>query len=337
MLISIIIDNYKCEAFVGQTIESALAQTHPDVQVVVVDDGSPDGSMDVIRRYADRVEVIAKTNGGQGSAYNAGYARARGQLIIFLDGDDWLYPDAAAEMAALWRPGVSKIQFRLDMVDKQGARLGRLMPRYLHDTNARQLMCGFGTYGSPPGSGCAFHADFLRHVMPLKEEEWRIAADSVTVLLAPAYGEVVSAKRPLGAYRLHRPLNDGALIFNNSHTSFLDEYQRIEACKRLVSGGLRRIGMAHDEPLLLAPWEARTLALCLRFGGAEVAQQLRSSKASLIGLALRSLMRWPASSLPHRLVLAGWVLAVQCLPLPIARRIAQIHRRSAGAPEGSAP
>ena len=120
MRVSIVIDNYNYEAYVARAVDSALAQTHSDVEVVVVDDGSRDGSMGVIRGYADRVTVIDKPNGGQGSAYNAGYARTTGDMVVFLDADDWLYPQAAAEIAALWRPGVSKVQFRLDMVDKAG-------------------------------------------------------------------------------------------------------------------------------------------------------------------------------------------------------------------------
>ena len=278
--------------------------------------------------------MIEKPNGGQGSAYNAGFARARGQLMIFLDSDDWLYPNAAAEVAALWRPGVSKVQFRLDMVDKAGALLGRQMPRHMHDENARQLICEFGTYGSPPGSGNAFHVDFLRQVLPMEEDAWRIAADSVPVLLAPAYGEVVSAPKALGAYRMHRPANDGSLVFNNSYTGLVAEYDRIHACKRLVESGLRRAGLPHQEPLSLAPWEARTMALCLRFGGPEVGKRLRDSTSSHIRFALRSLWRWPALTLAHRLLLAFWVLGVQLLPLPMARRVAQLHRQSAGTPTG---
>ncbi len=334
MRISIVIDNYNYEHFVAQAIDSALAQTHADVEVIVVDDGSKDGSIDAIRRYADRVLVVEQPNGGQGSAYNAGFARATGALVVFLDADDWLYPTAAAEVAAAWHAGVSKVQFRLDMVDKVGAPLGRQLPRDLHDDNARALMCEFGAYGSPPGSGNVFDADFLREVLPLDAAAWRIAADSVPILLAPAYGQVVSIAHALGAYRLHRPLNDGALVFNNSPSGLVAEYRRITDGKRMVEAGLRRAGIAHRVPLAWAPWEARTLALCMRFGGVEMAAQSAGSAASQCRFALASLWRWPAASLRRRVLLSVWVLAVCWLPLPMARRVAQLHRQSAGAVTG---
>ena len=334
MRISIVIDNYNYANYVAQAIESALAQTHADVEVVVVDDGSTDASMEVIRRYADRVQVVQQPNGGQGAAYNAGFARATGEVMIFLDADDWLYPNAASEVAAAWRAGVSKVQFRLDMVDKGGASLGRQLPRDLHDDNARELMCEFGAYGSPPGSGNAFHVDFLLKVLPMDAAAWRIAADSVPILLAPAYGAVVSVAHALGAYRLHRPMSDGALVFNNSPSGLAAEYQRIIDGKRMVEAGLRRAGMAHREPLAWAPWEARTLALCMRFGGPEMAAQWDGSAASPLRFMVASLWRWPATSLRRRVLLSAWVVAVCWLPLPMARRVAQLHRQSAGVVSG---
>ncbi len=246
MRISVVIDNYNYQDYVARAIDSALAQTHPDMEVIVVDDGSRDGSVDVIRRYADRVLLIDKPNGGQGSAYNAGFARTTGDLVVFLDADDWLYPQAAAEIVALWRPGVSKVQFRLDMVDKAGTALGRQVPRDMHDQQALALLCAFGTYGSPPGSGNAFHTSYLRQVLPMDEAAWRIGADSVPILLAPMYGAVVSASQTLGAYRLHQPLDNGALFFGNSSSGLADEHDRVNACKRMVEAGLRRKGLPHD-------------------------------------------------------------------------------------------
>jgi hypothetical protein len=334
MRVSIVIDNYNYEAYVARAIDSALEQTHPDVEVIVVDDGSRDASMEVIRRYSDRVRVIDKPNGGQGSAYNAGYARATGDVVIFLDADDWLYPQAAAQIVAVWRQGVSKVQYRLDMVDKAGKLLGRQVPREMHDKNALELLSAFGTYGSPPGSGNAFHTSYLRQVMPMDEKAWRIGADSVPILLAPAYGEVVSVMAPLGAYRLHRPMNNGALFFGNSSSGLADEHDRINACKRMVEAELLRKGLPHDEPLALAPWEARTLAICMRFGGPEMAGRLAGSFTSQIRFALGSLWRWPSITPTRRTLLLGWILAVQWLPRPLARRVAGLHRRLVGAPTG---
>lgn len=332
MRVSIVIDNYNYEAYVAQAIESALAQDWPDLEVIVVDDGSPDASAEVIQRYAGRVQVMVQPNQGQGSAYNAGFARATGVLVFFLDADDWLYPQAVREVAARWRPGVAKVQFRLDMVDRDGLAIGRQVPRGMHDRDAAAVLRAFGTYGSPPGSGNAYAAAYLRRVLPMDARAWRIGADSVPVLLAPLHGEVVSVPQALGAYRLHKPLDDGALFFGNSSASLLAEHERMLACKRLVVDELKRLGQPPAAPLELAPWEARTLALCLRFGGAPMAARLqaeRSLGAHLRG-ALAALWHWPAFTLVQRVAVMLWMVAVLCLPLPLAHRVAQWHKRSVG-------
>ena len=69
---SIVITNYNYERYLAEAIESALAQRWADIEVVVVDDGSSDGSRGVIERFGDRVIAVFKENGGQGSAFNAG-------------------------------------------------------------------------------------------------------------------------------------------------------------------------------------------------------------------------------------------------------------------------
>lgn len=335
--LSIVIDNYNYAQFVARAIDSALEQTVIDlIEVIVVDDGSTDSSMAVIAPYADRVRIIDKPNGGQASAYNAGFAAARGALVLFLDADDWLYPDAAAEVIAAWTPGTSKIQFLLDMVDGAGDPLHRQVPRELHDTEAPQLMRDCGTYGSPPGSGNAYDRDYLRQVMPLDEPMWRTGADSVPILLAPAYGQVQSLPQALGTYRIHRLLDDDTLVFNNDSGSLLTECQRISAGKRAVAEGLDRLGVSHSSPLGLAPWEARTMVMCARFGGPQARETMRPSPRVVVWRALCSVCRWPLITLQRKAQLVVWMLGVTALPLAMAHRLARMHRRSAGQPHHSA-
>src|SRR5438093_12916614 len=94
---SIIITSYNYGRFLKETIDSALAQSIDDVDVVVVDDGSKDNSREVICSYGGRIVPILKENGGQASAFNAGFSAARGDVICFLDSDDLLLPDALAK------------------------------------------------------------------------------------------------------------------------------------------------------------------------------------------------------------------------------------------------
>lgn len=332
--LSIVIDNYNYAQFVARAIDSALEQTVSDlIEVIVVDDGSTDRSMAVIDTYASQVQVIAKPNGGQASAYNAGFAAARGALVLFLDADDWLYPDAAAEIIAAWTPGTSKVQFLLDMVDGSGDPLHRQVPRELHDTEATRLMRDCGAYGSPPGSGNAYDRDYLRQVMPLDAPAWRTGADSVPILLAPAHGQIRSLRRALGAYRIHRSLDDDALVFNNYSGSLLSEYQRISAGKRAVAEGLDRMGVPRAEPLGLAPWEARTMVMCARFGGPQARAAMQPSPGSVVWRALCSVCRWPLIPVQRKAQMLLWMLGVTALPLSMAHRLARMHRRAAGLPD----
>src|SRR5687768_5094018 len=95
-LVSIIIDNFNYGRFLAEAIDSALAQTHGETEVIVVDDGSTDDSRAIIARYGERVRSVLKENGGQASALNAGYRISRGEVVLFLDSDDVLFPGALA-------------------------------------------------------------------------------------------------------------------------------------------------------------------------------------------------------------------------------------------------
>lgn len=94
--ISIIIPVYNVESFLKRCVDSALKQSLEDLEIILVDDGSPDNSPTICDQYADedhRVRVIHKENGGLASARNAGLKIAKGKYIFFLDSDDWLEPD----------------------------------------------------------------------------------------------------------------------------------------------------------------------------------------------------------------------------------------------------
>ncbi|MGC4083750.1 MAG: glycosyltransferase family A protein [Vicinamibacterales bacterium] len=106
-LVSIVVLNYNYGRYLTEAVESALSQTYPAIEVVVVDDGSTDESAEVLARYEGRVTICRKRNGGMVSAMNRGFAESRGDVIVFLDADDFLLPDAVAvHVAALADPGV---------------------------------------------------------------------------------------------------------------------------------------------------------------------------------------------------------------------------------------
>src|SRR5207245_1774556 len=117
--------------FLKDAIESALGQTYPDTEVIVVDDGSIDNSREVIAAYEDRLVAILKENGGQASAFNAGFQASRGEVILFLDSDDLLLPSAVERAVRLFHDAeVVKVHWPLWGVDERGKRTGERFPPY---------------------------------------------------------------------------------------------------------------------------------------------------------------------------------------------------------------
>lgn len=98
--LSVIFAVFNGERYLGEAVESVLAQSHAPHEVIVVDDGSTDGSADVATGFGAPVSVVRQPNRGQPAALNVGLARASGSLIAFLDADDIWEPEKAARQAA---------------------------------------------------------------------------------------------------------------------------------------------------------------------------------------------------------------------------------------------
>jgi glycosyltransferase involved in cell wall biosynthesis len=101
-VVSVVIPLYNAAAYVEEAIESVLAQTHPEIELIVVDDGSTDGGGDVARRCAPDARVLTIENSGEGAARNTGAAEATGEYLSFLDSDDhWVPAKTEKQLAAL--------------------------------------------------------------------------------------------------------------------------------------------------------------------------------------------------------------------------------------------
>lgn len=98
---SVLIDTYNHGRFIEQAVVSAVEQDFPaaDFEILVVDDGSTDDTPEVVKKFAPRVKLLQKKNGGQASAFNAGFAEAQGEIIALLDGDDWWLQGKLAAVA----------------------------------------------------------------------------------------------------------------------------------------------------------------------------------------------------------------------------------------------
>jgi hypothetical protein len=215
VLVSIVIDNFDYGRFIGDAIDSALAQTHPEVEVVVVDDGSTDDSRAVVARYGDRVRAVLKDNGGQASAVNAGFAASRGDLVAFLDADDTLDPGTLAAAATEYeRAPFAKLHWHLREVEADGGDRGRLDPPAPLDEGdllERLLDQGPGAYVTPPMSGNVYARAALERLMPVPETI-RMCADGFLYEVAPLYGRVARLPAPGGTLRKHPSWFGGVLL-----------------------------------------------------------------------------------------------------------------------------
>ncbi len=169
MLVSIIINNYNYARYLATAIDSALAQTWHPLEVIVVDDGSTDDSWAVIERYGERVHAIRQANGGQGAAYNAGFAASRGEWVIFLDSDDVLDVGARGAYACerLGRGGQGARAIYAASTPMASRSAGQC------PTSRTTATCGrspnaFSQYGAPPSSGNLYRRRTIAPYFPMR-------------------------------------------------------------------------------------------------------------------------------------------------------------------------
>jgi glycosyltransferase involved in cell wall biosynthesis len=101
-LVSVVIPTYNRPQYVTQAIDSVLNQTYPNIEVLVINDGSTDNTLDVLASYKDRIRIVTKQNAGLSAARNTGIRESRGELIAFLDDDDRWLPHKLTVQAPLF-------------------------------------------------------------------------------------------------------------------------------------------------------------------------------------------------------------------------------------------
>ena len=319
-LVSIVIDNFDYARFLPMAIDSALAQTYEQVEVVVVDDGSTDGSWEVITGYGSRVVGVRKDNGGQASALNAGFAASTGDVVIFLDSDDVLYPTAAADVVAALGPRTAKVHGVLDEVDASGQPLGRTNPSEaatLAEGDVLPSLLRQGRYVCPVMSGNAYPRWVLQRIMPMPEASFASTADGYLVALAALHGPVAVTTRPLGLYRRHGGNAWGAKPSGASlskHTR--REMARYDELRKAAAA----LGLDVPTRLDLHDYSGlRTRLASLRLAGAS--HPVPDDTAGLLVRAgIRSLWRWAGVSLRRRVLFTVWFVVVGFGPLPLAQR-----------------
>jgi glycosyltransferase involved in cell wall biosynthesis len=227
-LVSVIITNYNYADYLKQAIDSTLAQTYSNLEVIVVDDGSKDDSQKVITRYGDRVIPVFKANGGQASGFNAGFAASRGALICFLDADDLWMPSKveALVQASLSKPEAVLLYHKMQWIDNKEVPYGKPWPFTLWQGQiADRVVSSGGWWRHPPTSGLCCKRSFLEQIMPIPREEYRQGGDAYIASLAPLLGEIVGIDEVLALYRIHGA-NDHLSWDSNIQCSFFENHVR---------------------------------------------------------------------------------------------------------------
>jgi len=205
--IAVIISCYNYETYVGKAIESVLSQHCDECELLVVDDGSKDGSWAVIRQSGARAFRIE--NRGQPGACLYGVQATSAPFILFLDADDELRPGSLKAVLAALDDKVAKLQFPLVWVNSNGDVL-MTSPRFKDVRDGHviaQQVLRTSVYFSPPTSGNVFRRDvalLLDEIDPTED-----GVDGTILFAAPFMGDIVSIARPLGLYRVHSQNQSG--------------------------------------------------------------------------------------------------------------------------------
>jgi glycosyltransferase involved in cell wall biosynthesis len=204
---SVLIDTYNHEKFIEQAIVSVLEQDFPESEreVIVVDDGSTDGTAEIVRKFAPQVRYIHKENGGQGSAFNVGIPECRGEVVAFLDGDDWWLRKKLSRVIPVLaqNPEIGIVGHGTITVLPNGREFTEVVSQghrfSLRTTEGARL---FRARKSNLGTRTTIRAEILRKLLPVPEAI-RIEADEFVFTMAAALGEVQLLDEALFFYRLH--------------------------------------------------------------------------------------------------------------------------------------
>jgi hypothetical protein len=239
VFVSVLIDTYNHERFIEEAVSSVLAQDFPaaEREILVVDDGSTDRTPEILNKFGSQIHILRKPNGGQASAFNQGIPECQGEIVAFLDGDDWWASNKLSAVVSAFsaHPSVGLVGHSVTEVLAGGARRSELVreaPRFRIDslTGARIFRLRKSFLGT---SRMAYRADLLRRIGPVPEA-LIIEADEFLFTLGALLSEVLLLREPLTFYRLQ-----GQNLFQVSNQN-LASLRRKHAVLMALAVALRR-------------------------------------------------------------------------------------------------
>jgi glycosyltransferase involved in cell wall biosynthesis/SAM-dependent methyltransferase len=268
---SVLIDTHNHERFIEQAIVSALEQdvAAGEREIIVVDDGSTDRTPEIVRKFESKVRLIRKANGGQASAFNCGIPECTGQIIAFLDGDDWWAPGKLKTVghAMSAEPAIGLVGHGIvESIDDGQQRTVALERSLRLRLNSVEMARVFRLRKSFLGtSRMTLRATVARRIVPVPEA-LVIEADEYLFTMAAALSDILILRQALTYYRLHGGnLYIGAAT--NGNLSALRRKQRVhealaEALKRdLASQGVARDAVRNVTEIVAAEGEQMRLML----------------------------------------------------------------------------
>lgn len=208
--VSIIISNYNYGRFLSEAIDSAINQTYVNKEVIVVDDGSTDNSRAVIASYGNLIVPVLKQNGGQASAFNAGFAASHGDIICMLDSDDIFFPNKLTQIVEIftqhpdidWCSHILK-QIHTDIIGTNNSSLQKVKHESSKEYDFRNhIKKGRLPFNHAATSGLCFTRSLLKKILPMPEVI-TITSDNYLKFTASALSKGFFLDKELTLQRLH--------------------------------------------------------------------------------------------------------------------------------------
>ncbi len=327
--VDIVVVNHNYGRYVADAVRSACRQTHPDVKVIVVDDGSTDESRDVLGGLDGEVEVLLKERGGQASALNVALERCRGDVLLILDADDLLRPRAAERVAAAFAADarLSKVQFPMAIVDADGRPTGATKPAgHLRAPTGDQRRAELALpFDLPwlPGGGTGFRTGQVRDILPIPTDDYpRTGADWYLVHLTALLGDAALLDEVCAEYRVHGgnayELERDALDLDHVRESIAFAAVTTRSLEALAD----RLGMERPHPILsYSDLANRLVSLKIEPRRHPVAGD---RPGALLGAAIRATRRRFDVTAPMKAVLIAWFALEAAAPRRLARPLAEL-------------